>query len=48
MTPDATNHLADLVRQFAENPWVLAYFAGVVTGWHLARRSTRYMIGGKF
>jgi hypothetical protein len=26
----------------------LIYGAGIITGWHLARRSTRYMIGGKF
>jgi len=25
----------------------LIYGAGVATGWHWARRSTRYMLGGK-
>jgi hypothetical protein len=25
----------------------LVYGAGVLTGWQLARRSTRYMLGGK-
>jgi uncharacterized protein YneF (UPF0154 family) len=25
----------------------LVFGAGVATGWHLARRSTRYMLGGR-
>ena len=37
----------DLWHQLAANPWVAAYAAGVLTGWHLARRTTRYMLGGR-
>jgi hypothetical protein len=25
----------------------LIYGAGIATGWHLARRATRYMLGGR-
>jgi hypothetical protein len=37
----------DLWHQFLTNPWVLAYVAGIWTGWTAARRSTRYMLGGR-
>jgi len=35
----------DLWHQLAANPWLLAYAAGCITGWHAARRATAYMIG---
>jgi hypothetical protein len=37
----------DLWNSLVSNPWILAYVAGCVTGWHAARRSTRYMLGGR-
>jgi hypothetical protein len=43
VTPD----LLVVINELTHNPWVLAYVAGVVTGWSLARRSTRYMLGGR-
>jgi hypothetical protein len=46
MTPEP-NVIADLIGQLTHNPWIVAYVAGVLTGWHLARRSTRYMLGGE-
>lgn len=27
------------------NPWVLAYLAGLITGWQAARKSVAYMLG---
>jgi hypothetical protein len=35
------------VNALIHNPWVIAYIAGIATGWKLARRSTRYMLGGR-
>ena len=29
------------------NPWLLAYLAGILTGWGAARRATAYMLGGR-
>ena len=29
------------------NPYLLAYVAGCLTGWTAARRTTRYMLGGR-
>jgi len=28
------------------NPLILAYLAGILTGWGAARRTTKYMLGG--
>jgi hypothetical protein len=43
--------MADIVRRFADDPaiagLVLVYLSGVVTGWQLARRTVRYMLGGR-
>lgn len=39
--------MTDLWHQLAANPWLLAYAAGCVTGWTMARRATRYMLGGR-
>jgi hypothetical protein len=39
--------MTDLVHQIAGNPWVLIYLAGILTGWQAARRTTRYMLGGR-
>jgi hypothetical protein len=39
--------LFQAIGEFARNPWVLAYIAGIATGWSFARRATRYMIGGR-
>ena len=39
--------LVQTLAMFARNPWVLAYIAGIATGWSFARRATRYMIGGR-
>ena len=39
--------LAQALATLARNPWVLAYIAGIATGWSFARRATRYMIGGR-
>ena len=36
-----------MLDQLRANPWLAAYLAGIVTGWTLARRSTRYMLGGR-
>lgn len=44
MTAD---QFASLWHAFLSNPWVLAYLAGLYTGWQSARRTTRYMLGGK-
>jgi hypothetical protein len=38
---------ADLWHQMASNPWLLAYGLGVISGWTMARRATRYMLGGR-
>jgi hypothetical protein len=46
MTPDPSP-FAVWLAELIHNPWVIAYVAGVLTGWHLARRSTRYMLGGR-
>jgi hypothetical protein len=40
--------MSDLWRQLVTNPWVLAYVLGIVTGWNLSRRTTRYLLGGTF
>lgn len=37
--------LSAWLDHIAANPWVLAYAAGVLTGWTAARRATRYMLG---
>lgn len=42
-----SDHLASLWEHAIANPWVLAYLAGLYTGWQSARRTTRYMLGGK-
>jgi hypothetical protein len=42
-----TDTLHQLTLEIASNPWLAAYIAGVLTGWHAARRSTRYMLGGR-
>lgn len=39
--------MTDLWHALAGNPWVLAYLAGLWTGWTTARRTTRYMLGGR-
>jgi hypothetical protein len=39
---------ADLWHQIVTNPWIIAYAAGVLSGWTAARRTTRYMLGGGF
>jgi hypothetical protein len=36
-----------MLDQLTANPWLIVYAAGVLSGWHLARRSTRYMLGGR-
>jgi hypothetical protein len=33
--------------QLAHAPLLLAYLAGILTGWGAARRVTRYMLGGR-
>jgi len=43
----AADHAASLWAAIAANPWFLAYAAGCLTGWHAARRTTRYMLGGR-
>jgi hypothetical protein len=35
------------INALVRNPWVWTYVAGIATGWNLARRSTRYMLGGR-
>lgn len=49
MTPDPVDPALTIqaVAALARNPWVIAYLAGIATGWKLARRSTRYMLGGR-
>ena len=47
MTPDLPTAIGLWIGELIRNPWVIAYGAGVLTGWHLARRSTRYMLGGR-
>lgn len=42
-----TSTLTDALTHLAANPWVLAYIAGCYTGWTSARRTVRYMLGGK-
>jgi hypothetical protein len=42
-----TDNLQFAIAHLAQNPWVIAYAAGVVCGWQWARRSTRYMLGGR-
>lgn len=39
--------MTDLWHTLATSPWVLAYIAGCYTGWTAARRSVRYMLGGR-
>ena len=39
--------MTGLVHALASNPWIVAYLAGVATGWTAARRATRYMLGGR-
>jgi hypothetical protein len=34
-------------HQLATNPWLIAYAAGCLTGWTAARRSIRYLLGGR-
>lgn len=38
---------ADVFSRLVANPWLLAYAAGIVTGWNLSRHVTRYMLGGR-
>lgn len=49
MTPDPVDPALTIqaVNALAHNPWVIAYLAGIVTGWTAARRSIRYMLGGR-
>jgi hypothetical protein len=42
-----TDTLHQLFAEISANPFAVAYIAGVLTGWHFARRSTRYMLGGR-
>lgn len=44
---NATQLAVQLVGEIRQNPWLLAFVAGFAAGWHTARRSTRYMLGGK-
>jgi hypothetical protein len=39
--------MTDTLQHLAANPLVWAYLAGVWSGWTAARRTTRYMLGGK-
>lgn len=39
--------MTDQLYHLAANPWILAYAAGCWTGWTLARKATKYMLGGR-
>jgi hypothetical protein len=39
---------ADLQQLALSHPYIAVYLLGIVTGWTLARRSIRYMLGGRF
>ena len=49
MSPDPVDPslVLQAISELARNPWVWAYLMGIATGWKLARRSTRYMLGGR-
>lgn len=49
MTPDPVDPVlvGQALGELARNPWFIAYVAGVLTGWKLARHATRYMLGGR-
>lgn len=40
--------MTQLLGHLAANPWLLATGAGFWLGWQSARRSTRYMLGGRY
>jgi hypothetical protein len=44
MMPD---NLPALAQSLTHNPFLLAYLAGLASGFTLARRLTRYMLGGR-
>jgi hypothetical protein len=49
MTTDPVDPMLTVqaVSALARNPWVWCYLAGIATGWNLARRASRYMLGGR-
>jgi hypothetical protein len=36
-----------MMHQIMANPWIATFMLGWVTGWEMARRTTRYMLGGR-
>lgn len=46
-TMGITRAMIDFWHVLIANTWLLAYAAGCLSGWHAARRMTRYMLGGR-
>ena len=49
MSPDPVDPslVFQAINELVRNPVFWVYLAGIATGWKLARRSTRYMLGGR-